>query len=64
MYHEKFVKANRVVAWTNGTFLRRPKSKSDSYFGVEENLAPREEASKVSLQGHAHALSASRRVGW
>ncbi len=32
MYHEKFVKANRVVAWINGTFLRRPKSKSDSYF--------------------------------
>jgi len=31
-------KANRVVKWhgTNGTFLYRPKSKSDSYFGVEE----------------------------
>jgi len=28
------------------------------------NLAPREEASKVSLRGHAHALSASRRVGY
>jgi hypothetical protein len=31
-------KANRVVKWhgTNGTFLRRPKSKLDSYFGVKE----------------------------
>ncbi len=28
------------------------------------NLAPRKEASKVSLRGHARALSASRRVGW
>jgi len=31
-------KANRVVMWhgTNGTISRRPKSKSDSYLGVEE----------------------------
>jgi hypothetical protein len=31
-------KANRVSKGhgTNGTFLRRPKSKSDSYFGVKE----------------------------
>jgi hypothetical protein len=50
-------KANKIVKWhgTNGTFLRRPKSKLDFYFGVEENLAPKEEASKVSLRGHAHA---------
>jgi hypothetical protein len=32
--------------------------------GLKETLAPKEEASKVSLQGHAHALSASQRVGW
>jgi hypothetical protein len=59
-------KANRVVKWhgTNGTFLRRPKSKSESYFGVEETWPPKEEASKVSLRGHAHASSASQRVGW
>jgi len=29
-----------------------------------ETLTPKEEASKVSLQGHAHALSASQKVGW
>jgi len=31
-------KVNRVVKWhgTNGTILRRPKSKSDSYLRVEE----------------------------
>jgi hypothetical protein len=31
--------------------------------GLRETLTPKEEASKVSLQGHAHALSASQRVG-
>ncbi len=32
--------------------------------GLRETLAPKEEASKVSLRGHAHALNASQRVGW
>ncbi len=67
LYHKNFyMEANRIVKWhwTNGSILRRPKSKSDSYFGVNENLAPKWEASKVSLQGHAHALSACQRVGW
>jgi hypothetical protein len=27
-------------------------------------LIPKEEASKVSLWGHAHALSASQKAGW
>jgi hypothetical protein len=37
------ISANRVIKWhwTNGTFLRRPKSKSDSYFGVKRNLGPK-----------------------
>jgi hypothetical protein len=32
------ISVNRVVKWhgTNGTILRRLKSKSDSYLGVEE----------------------------
>jgi predicted phosphodiesterase len=30
---------------------------------LREILIPKEEASKVSLRGHAHALSASQRVG-
>jgi len=32
--------------------------------GLRKTLAPKEKASKVSLQGHAYALSASQRVGW
>jgi len=32
--------------------------------GLKEILTPKEEASKVSLWGHAQALSASQRVGW
>ncbi len=32
--------------------------------GLRETLAPKEEASKVSLWGHAPALSASQKVGW
>jgi len=52
------------MAWTNGTLLRKPKSKSDSYLGLKEILAPKEEARKVSLWGCAHAQSASQRVGW
>jgi len=31
--------------------------------GLRETLTPKEEASKVSLQGHAQALNASQRVG-
>ncbi len=30
---------------------------------LRKTLAPKEEASKVSLRGHAHALSASQK-GW
>ncbi len=58
--------ASRVVKWhwTNGTILCRPESKLDSYFGVKGNLALKGKASKVSLWGHAQALSASQRVGW
>jgi len=32
--------------------------------GFKKTLAPKEEASKLSLRGHAHALSASQGVGW
>jgi hypothetical protein len=32
--------------------------------GLRETLAPKEEASKVSLRGRAYALSASQKVGW
>ncbi len=35
---KKLYKANRVVEWhgTNGTILRRPKSKSDSSLGLRK----------------------------
>jgi len=33
-------------------------------WGLREILAPKEEASKVSLWGRAHAQSASQKVGW
>jgi hypothetical protein len=29
------------MAWTNGTLLRKPKSKSDSYLGAKRNLGPK-----------------------
>jgi hypothetical protein len=32
--------------------------------GLRVTFAPKEEASKVNLRGHAHALSASQKVGW
>jgi hypothetical protein len=32
--------------------------------GLGKTLAPKEEASKVSLRGRAHVQSASQRIGW
>jgi hypothetical protein len=32
--------------------------------GLRKILAPKKEASKVSLQGHPHAQSAPQKVGW
>ncbi len=29
------------MAWTNGTLLCKPKSKSDSYLGATRNLGPK-----------------------
>ncbi len=43
------------MAWTNGTLLRKPKSNWTPTLGLRETLAPKEEANKMSLQGHAHA---------
>jgi len=41
-----------------------PNQNQTPTLGLRETLAPKEEASKVSLRGHAHVLSASQRVGW
>jgi hypothetical protein len=40
-----------------------PNQNQTPTLGLRETLAPKKEASKVSLRGHAHALSASQRVG-
>ncbi len=37
--------------WTNGIFLRRPKSKSDSYFGVKRNFGPKRGGKQGELAG-------------
>jgi hypothetical protein len=29
------------MAWTNGTFLHKPKSKLNSHFGAKRNLGPK-----------------------
>ncbi len=41
-----------------------PNQNRTPILGLKETLVPKEEANKVSLWGHAHALSASQRVGW
>jgi len=52
------------LAWDKWNFLRKPKLKSDSYFGVKRNLDPKRGGKQGELAGHAQALSASQRVGW
>jgi hypothetical protein len=44
---------NRVVKWhwTNGTFLRKPKSKSNSHIGVKRNIDPKREGKEGELTG-------------
>jgi len=49
---------------TNGISCVSPNQNQTPTFGLKETLTPKEEASKVSLQGHAQALNASQRVGW
>ncbi len=45
--------ANRGVkmVWTNGTFLHKPKSKSDSHIGVKKNLGPKRGGKQGELAG-------------
>jgi len=43
------------MAWTNGTFLRKPKSKLDSHFKAKRNLGPKRGGKQGELAGHAHA---------
>jgi hypothetical protein len=52
------------MAWTNGTSCVNPNQNRTPTLGLKETLAPKEEASKVSLRGHAHVQNASQKVGW
>jgi len=47
----------------NGTSCVSPNQNQTPTLGWREILTLKEEASKVSLRGHAQALSASQRVG-
>jgi len=57
-------KANRVVKWhwTNGTFLRRPKSKLDSYLGLRK-LGPKRGGKQGELAGTCTCLKCIPK-GW
>ncbi len=39
------------MAWTNGTILRNPKSKLDSYLGAKRNLGPKRGGKQGELAG-------------
>jgi hypothetical protein len=55
-----------VVKWHGQMefFCVSPNQNRTPTVRLREILVPKEEASKVSLQGRAHAQSASQRVGW
>ncbi len=55
----------KVVKWHGQMELSyiSPNQNQIPTLGLRETLAPKEEVSKVSLRGHAHALNASQRVG-
>jgi hypothetical protein len=57
--------ANKVVKWhwTNGTSLHRPKSKSNSYFGVKRNLDPKRRGKQGELAGTCTCLECIPK-GW
>ncbi len=50
--------------WTNGSSCVGPNQNQTPTLGLRETLTLKEESSKVSLWGHAQALSASQKVGW
>ncbi len=39
------------MAWTNGSFLRKPKSKSNSHFKAKRNLGPKREGKQGEFVG-------------
>jgi len=55
-----------VVKWHGQMELScvSPSQNRTPTLGLRVTLAPKEEASNVSLQGRAHAQSPSQKVGW
>jgi len=51
------------VAWTNGTFLRKPKSKSDSHIGAKRNLGSKRGSKQGKLAGTCTCLKCIPK-GW
>ncbi len=51
------------VAWTNGTFLHKPKSKLDSHIGDGTNLGPKRGGKQDELVG-THTYSKCISKGW
>ncbi len=51
------------MAWTNGTSLRKPKSKSDSHIGVRRNLGPKRGGKQGELAGMRTCLKCISK-GW
>jgi hypothetical protein len=43
------------MTWTNETFLRKPKSKSDSHIGAKRNLGPKKGGKQGELARTHHA---------
>ncbi len=51
------------MAWTNGTLLCKPKSKSDSYLGAKRNLGPKRGGKQGELAGMCTCLKCIPK-GW
>jgi hypothetical protein len=51
------------MAWTNGTLLHKPKSKSDYYVGAKRNLGPKRGGKQGELVGTCTCLKCILR-GW
>ncbi len=51
------------MAWTNGTFLNKPKSKSNSHFGAKKNLGPKKGGKQGELVGTCTCLKCILK-GW
>jgi hypothetical protein len=51
------------MAWTNGTFLCKPKSKLDSHIGAERNLGPKRRGKQGELVGTRTCLKPFSKMG-